>query len=142
MKNKKFIPHMREQYREKLQLRYFGWIMTGFFPVVFGMVLPWLWSLPWPYWPWVVAGIFGALAWLHPLALKKVYACWMGLAHALAWINTRLILGVVFVLIFIPLGVGLRLLGRDTLQKKWDAHLVSYRINTSARKAEHMERQF
>jgi len=127
---------------EARQLQQFGWLMTGFFPLVFGIFLPWLWLLPWPRWPWAVAVIFGALAWLYPLALRKVYACWMGLAHVLAWINTRVVLGVVFVLIFIPLGVGMRLLGRDTLQKKWNANLASYRINKSARKAEHMERQF
>jgi len=127
---------------EKSNLRTFGLGMMLFFSLGAGLLLPWLWSLQWPLWPWAVAGVFGVLAWLRPLALKGLHRCWMRLAHVLGWLNTRLILGLVFVLVFIPLGCALRWLGRDTLQKKWDIDLASYRVKKSARKAEHMERQF
>ncbi|MNT65994.1 hypothetical protein D3C72_2040260 [compost metagenome] len=66
----------------------------------------------------------------------------MRLGRVLEWINTRLVLGVVFALVFAPLGGVLRLLGKDTLQKKWDRRLTTYRVNKVPRKADHMERQF
>jgi hypothetical protein len=66
----------------------------------------------------------------------------MRLGKVLEWVNTRLVLGVVFVLVFAPLGWVLRMLGKDTLQKRWDSRLTTYRVNKAPRKADHMERQF
>jgi len=43
---------------------------------------------------------------------------WMKLAHALGWINSRIILGLLYYGIFTPLGVLLRLLGRDPLNRR------------------------
>lgn len=123
-------------------LRKFGYLMMGFFALVFGVLLPWLWSLKWALWPWIVAGVFGVLAFLRPSTLKGVHKYWMRFANTLGWINTRLILGVVFLLVFAPLGGVMRLVGRDTLKKNRDNRLATYRVSKKPRKTDHMERQF
>jgi len=133
---------MQETTEKTTELRKFGLTMMVFFALMFGLLLPWLWALPWPRWPWAVAGIFGILALVQPTLLRHVHAGWMRLAHVLGWVNTRVVLGLVFLLVFTPWGCIMRLLGRDTLQKGWDASVPTYRINKTARKAEHMERQF
>lgn len=123
-------------------LRNFGYVMAGFFALFFGLLLPWWWDLKSAYWPWAVAAVFLALALAAPRLLHAPYRFWMRLGRVLEWVNTRLVLGVVFVLVFAPLGGVLRLMGKDTLQKKWDRRLTTYRVNKVSRKADHMERQF
>ena len=44
----------------------------------------------------------------------------------MAWINTRLILFIVFYLIFTPLGLVMRLFGADLLERKIDKRKDSY----------------
>lgn len=124
------------------ELRKFGYVMAGFLALVFGLFVPWWWSLKWAYWPWGVAVVFLMLALLKPLALGIVYKCWMRLGRVLEWVNVRIVLGVVFFLVFMPLGMIMRLLGKDTLQKKWDKQVTTYRVKKVSRKNNHMERQF
>ena len=127
---------------ERAELRKFGYVMAGFFGLVVGALLPWWWSLKWAYWPWLVAALFLVLAILWPSALGGVHRVWMRLARVLEWINTRIVLGVVFFLVFTPLGFLMRMLRRDTLKKAWDRSAVTYRTDRQARKENHMERQF
>jgi len=124
------------------ELRKFGFVMAGFFAVVFGLFVPWWWSLKWAYWPWGVAAVFLVFSVLKPAALSLVYKGWMRLGRVLEWVNVRIILGVVFFLVFMPLGMIMRLLGKDTLQKNWDKQATTYRVKKIPRKENHMERQF
>ncbi len=77
---------------------------------------------------WVLAVIFLVNGLLFPRLLKPVYYLWMKLAAALAWFNTRLILGIVFFLIFTPIGLILRLLRVDLIKQRWDEKAKSYWI--------------
>ena len=56
-----------------------------------------------------------------PAALRPVYRAWMMLAHAMGWIMTRAILIAAFFVILTPIGLLLRLCGRDILDVKLDA---------------------
>lgn len=46
------------------------------------------------------------------------HTAWMKLAHALGWVNSRLILGFLYYGVFTPLGFLRRLAGRDPLQRR------------------------
>jgi hypothetical protein len=59
--------------------------------------------------------LIGALA---PRWAVPFHRAWMKLAHALGYINSRVILGLLYYGIFTPLGVVLRLTGRDPLQRR------------------------
>lgn len=124
------------------ELRKFGYVMALFFALVFGVFVPWWWSLKWAYWPWCVAFLFLVLAIVKPSALGIFYKYWMRLGRILEWVNVRIVLGVVFFLVFMPLGMIMRLFGKDTLQKKWDKQATTYRVAKIVRKKNHMERQF
>jgi len=63
--------------------------------------------------------------WSYPI-LKPIYVGWMTFAFALGWVNTRLILGIVFYLIFTPAGLVMRLLGKDPLVLRFDRRATSY----------------
>jgi hypothetical protein len=55
-----------------------------------------------------------------------VYIFWMRLAFILGWINTRIILFIIFYLIFTPIGIVLRIFGIDLLDRKIERDKESY----------------
>ena len=66
----------------------------------------------------VIACIFFIMGLVLPVFLKPVYILWMGLAFILGWLNTRIILVVLFYLIFTPLGLFMRLFKIDLIERK------------------------
>ena len=83
-----------------------------------------------PAWPWllalaaafVLAGLFAS-----PV-LRPLYVAWMLFAFVLGWINTRILLGVFFYVVMTPVGVVLRLTGKDLLDRRLDRSAKSYWI--------------
>lgn len=73
-----------------------------------------------------ISGTFFIIAFTVPGLLKPIYIFWMKLALVLGWINTRLILSVLFYLIFTPIGIGMKLFGADLLDRKIDKQKESY----------------
>ena len=76
----------------------------------------------------LVSILFFILALAAPLLLKPIYIFWMKLAFILGWFNTRLILFIIFYLIFTPIGLGMKLLGIDLLDRKIEKKKISYWI--------------
>lgn len=74
----------------------------------------------------IALSIFFILAFVAPILLKPIYIFWMKLAFILGWINTRLILFIIFYLIFTPIGLVMRLLGVDLLDRRIDKEKESY----------------
>lgn len=124
------------------ELRKFGLTTGGIFALLFGLFLPWLWGLPWPRWPWVVAGGLVLPAILYPPLLKPVHFVWMKFAHALGWINTRILLTLFYFLVITPFGWVMRALGRDPLKKHEEQGTESYRLPTSPGGSHRMEDPF
>ena len=126
---------------DKKGLREFGLIMGGMFIALFGLFFPWLFGLAFPKWPWIVAGALGGLALLVPNSLKPIYRGWMFLALILGWINTRLLLALVFYLMMTPMSLIMRLFGKNAMKKK-PSQLESYRHLTPPRQPKQMEHPF
>jgi len=66
----------------------------------------------------VVSSVFIVMGLALPALLKPVYIIWMRFAFILGWINTRIILFILFYLIFTPLGLLMRLFRIDLLERK------------------------
>jgi hypothetical protein len=64
-----------------------------------------------------------------PRILRPVYRLWMMLAVVLGFVMTRIILGIVFICVVTPIGIVMRMLGRDPLRKHPDASADSYWID-------------
>jgi hypothetical protein len=75
-------------------------------------------------------------------ALRRMYDGWMVFVRALAWINTRIILTVVFYLILTPVSVVRRLLGYDSLNRRLDRNAATYRVPRERRPPSHLEKQY
>ena len=124
------------------ELRQFGVIMGVFIVLFFGLLIPWIWGLSFSTWPWIASAVFAGLAVVIPVVLKPIYSVWMKLAHVLGWINTRLLLSLVFYLIILPIGVILRLSGKDPMHRKLDPELQTYRVKSKQPSIDHLEKPF
>ena len=79
-----------------------------------------------------------------PSVLKPVYWIWMIFAIILGWFMTRLILSLLFYIIFTSIGLTSRLFGKQFLELRWDKSKESYwnfRTNEHLKK-ENYEKQF
>jgi len=93
-------------------------------------------------WALGVAALVAIIALGRPTALRPVHAAWMIFARALGWVNTRILLGLVFYLVLAPLGIAMRLAGRDALRLKFDPDAPTYAVPRHARPGDHMRRWF
>jgi len=85
--------------------------------------------------------LFFLFAVLAPSALRPLYIVWMKMAFVLSWINTRLILIILFYLVFTPIGLCIKLLGKDLLERKIQKESLSY-WKKKEPVADRYERQF
>jgi len=66
----------------------------------------------------------------------------MKIGLVLGWINTRIILGLVFFVIFAPVALLIKLLGKDMLKQRLDASATSYRVASEQTSRDRMEKPY
>ena len=126
---------------EVKQLRSFGFIVGGGFaiialwPTVFRNEHPRLVIL-------ILAGLLLLLAFLLPRGLRPAYRVWTAIGHVLGWVNTKIILSVMFYILFMPVGLVMRLLGKDPMLRKFERNIDTYRVIRQPRPSSHMKHQF
>lgn len=93
---------------------------------------------------WSAGGALLALGLLAPALLTPVYKGWMKLAHGLAYVNTRILITLIFYLVVTPIGLLMRMIKGDILAEKFDRNAPTYwnKIERSGSLKEHFERQF
>ena len=122
-------------------LREFALVSSGVIVGLFGLLLPWLFNLGWPIWPWILAAILVTLGLVAPMALRHVYKLWMQFGLILSKITTPIIMGLVFFLVITPIGLIRRLLSSDPMARNFHDG-ESYRVPRKKTPAENMERPF
>jgi len=102
----------------KKQLREFGLLIGFGFPILIGWLIPIMmdhgfrvWTL-WIGFPGLVIGL------TSPSLLYYPYKFWMKLGVILGWVNSRIILGLVFIIVLLPISFVMRLIGYDPLRNK------------------------
>ncbi len=63
---------------------------------------------------------------LAPGVMRPVHTGFLKLGLVLGWLNTRILLTVLFFLVFTPVSFVMRLLGRDPLARKFDPRATTY----------------
>ena len=125
----------------KHQLRSFGLIVGGGFaavgllPMVFRGHSPRIWAI-------VLGFLLAAAALVWPAGLGPFFRLWMRLAELLGWVNTRIILLLVYYAVIVPIGWILRMTGKDLLRLRLEPGSQSYRIVRSKRPPSHMQHQY
>ena len=119
----------------KKQLREFGLLIGFGFPLLVGFFLPALTGHGfriWTLWIGVPGLILGIAA---PRLLHYPYKSWMALGYSLGWINSHLILGLVFIFVLQPIAYIMRLTGYDPLRRRGKGE-KTYRENRQDHKTD------
>jgi hypothetical protein len=123
------------------ELRDFGLIVGGVFSVIG------LWPMVWRgepvrLWALIIGGLLIGMGSVVPTWLAPIHRGWMWIGHVLGWINTRIILGVIFYGLITPIGIVFRMLGKDTMRQTFSDTSSTYRVNRQPRPRSHMKFQF
>jgi hypothetical protein len=123
------------------ELRNFGLVLGVLFAVFFGL-WPLLHHRASPLWPWIVAAALWLFASIWPAALSYLHHGWTRLGFALGWVNTRVILTFLFAVSVVPIGLLMRVFGRDRMARKLDRRAASYRVPSRQRADKDMEHPY
>ena len=102
----------------KKQLREFGLLIGFGFPILIGWLLP---SLngdelrAWTLWIGISGLIIGLTA---PRLFYYPYKVWMAIGYTLGWVNSHIILGLVFIFVLQPIAYVMRITGYDPLRRQ------------------------
>ena len=80
-----------------------------------------------------LAAVFLLAGLTIPNFLKPIHKAWMALALLMGWIMTRVILSILFFLIFTPIGLLSRLLGKKLLDADFSEKKESYWISRTTK---------
>ena len=102
----------------KRKLKEFSYLIGIGFPLIFGYIIPLITGHPfrtWPLWisiPILLSGVFA------PTKLQILYISWINVGNVLGWINSKIILGLIFLLVLQPIALIMRIFRYDPLRKK------------------------
>ena len=106
--------------------RSFGLVFAGFFAIV--GLLPLVTGGPIRYWALLIGAVFLLLGLALPSVLGPLSRLWMKFGQLLHRIVSPIVLGIMFYLVVTPIGLLMRLLGKDPLRLKSDREAKSYWI--------------
>ena len=75
----------------------------------------------------VACGVLsGAVGLLRPRWMRWVWLAWMWAAWPIGWVVSHLLMAVIYFLVITPIGLAMRLLGRDPLERRFDRQAETY----------------
>ena len=121
---------MRKHISQKT-LREFGFLIGFIFPFLIGWILPLIGGHSFRTWSLFISIPSIILAFTKPILLLYPYRAWMKLGNILGWVNSRIILGLVFLIILQPIALIMRILGHDPLRTKKFAQKTYREVKTN-----------
>jgi hypothetical protein len=122
-------------------LRSFGLVVGGVFAIIGVWPLA-LHALPVRTWALAVAAPLVVAALTVPRALRYPYRVWMFVGHCLGWVNARVLMTLIFFLVFTPIALVMRLMKRDALRRRLDPSASTYRVIVAPRTSSHVSHPF
>jgi hypothetical protein len=110
------------------ELRQFAGI---WFPALAAVISYWVWQLAdatSAMYVMVGAVAAGAVGVARPTWFRYVYIGWMYAAFPIGWTVSHLVLAATYYLLFTPIGLIMRLFGRDPMQRTFDPTASTYWI--------------
>lgn len=108
----------------KKELREFGLTVGGIL-VILGILALWRGKAAGPY--FIIPGtLLVAFGFFLPQALKPLQKTWMAFAVIMGFFVSNLLLAALFFIIITPIGLLMRVLGKDVLDQRIDKKRTSY----------------
>lgn len=132
---------------DKKGYRDFALTTGGIVAVLFGLFFPWVFDKEfwagYPTWPWILCAVLVVWGLVAPLTLKPVYTGWMKFGNFMGGrIMTPLIMLLVFAAMFVPMGLIMRLFGKDLLSMKLEDSADTYRVISDKPPTKNLEKPF
>jgi len=112
----------------KRDLKWFGSILFLFFLLIGGVV----------YWQsdntgianalWVIGAVLGAVYYLLRPLRRPIYLGFMYLVYPIGWILSHLMFSFIFYVLVTPIGLIMRAIGYDSMQRRLDVKAPTYWI--------------
>ncbi|MCI0655005.1 MAG: SxtJ family membrane protein [Methylococcaceae bacterium] len=126
-------------------LREFGFVCATIIVLLFGFFFPVVvFEKPVPKLApaFQIAIVLSTVALVLPVVLKPIYIVWMAIGFVLGWINTRIVLGLVYFMLFTPVALFLRLFRVDPMRRKFDRDTISYKRPSTLSPKQQMEKPY
>jgi hypothetical protein len=118
----------RKQFPSRQELSWFGLIVLCLFAIVGALVWWHAGSLRAAQYVWIAgAALTAAFYAFRPLRLP-LYHAWMTLVAPIGWLISHVLLGTVYYIILTPIGMILRLIGNDPMDRDPNRARGSYWI--------------
>ena len=109
-------------------LFWFGVLLPIFFGVFGGMIW-WRYQAPTvAYCLWTFGALLGGIYAVAPPSRLWIYLGWNYAVFPIGWTVTHVIMALVYYIVFTPIGLIMRLVGYDPMQRKIDRQASSYWI--------------
>tara|TARA_Y100000589_G_C27066467_1_gene593526 strand:- start:372 stop:770 length:399 start_codon:yes stop_codon:yes gene_type:complete len=118
---------MKNNFFIRKKLKEFGILICFCFPLFIGWLIPFLTGHTFKFWTLLIGLVSLILSIVNPYLLYYPYKLWMALGNILSWLNSRLILGMVFFAILLPIALIMKMFGYDPLRKKQQNNNKTYR---------------
>jgi hypothetical protein len=108
------------------ELRWFGLIVVAFGGLVSGMLYA---RFHWPVAACVPLGLAvlaAAVYYAVPATRRPIYIAWMYAFLPLGMVTSFLLLAAIYFLVFTPIGLVMRLVGRERVPRRFDRQATSY----------------
>lgn len=131
--------HQTQNLTDK-ELKKFAWVLAigfgiiGLFKTIKGNHL-FLWLVG-------LAVLCLIVGFVKPRYLVPVHKYWLKLGGILGWVNTNIILIVLFFVTLTPIAFLMKILGRDSMSRKFDKKSVTYSSPSKKRKSNHFKFQY
>jgi len=122
------------------QLRSFGFLVGGIFLLI--GLWPIVRASPPRNWATILGIALAGPGVVAPQILAPAHNVWIGIAHVLGWINARIIMSIVYFILFTPIAIFLRIMNKTPIRLGFDKSLSTYRVNREARLSSHLKNQF
>ena len=118
---------------DRRTLRIFAGVWLAFFALAGG----WIWwrhgSAAWGIGVWAAALPPGLLGLFVAPVMRVLYVGMSLLTYPIGWLLSRVVLAAVFYLTVTPIGLAMRLLGRDPLHRRFDPGARTYWVPRAER---------
>lgn len=108
------------------ELRVFAVLEMVFFGIVATIVYRRTGSAAWAGGIAGVAAAVGLLGLAVPAAIRYVYVVWMAAAFPIGWVVSHVVLAAVYFGVFTPIGLAMKLFGRDPMTRRFDRAASTY----------------
>lgn len=113
--------------KDRAELRKFGLVLAALIAVIFGGVVPWLFELGYPLWPWMFAAVIVVVSVFASSLLAPVQKTLVRVGEPLGRFNALVLLSAVFFLLVCPMGLLMRLFRRDPMHRAFEPGAETYR---------------